>query len=480
MKKYTGTILLLIAAAGVTLMLTSATVRSDVIAQSDCEQFTATDGATILYCPPLAPTDEPTATPAPTDTATPLPTATDVPQVTETVPVPTVTPAAIVPPYQSAPECFEHSNDTFHTLWDASKGCHYDHEHGSNPFEDEVSSAFPGFELFELLGNVEIGHTNPSSPMENTHKHGGFKWHVLLDHPQGCAGFEGAPTGIDGSVMQYHAFGNYAIELESAVHSVVAMFRQCKTANPNDFGYVFVNQFVSFGQNISPYQGDLLSYPHYSVSAYPTGFGPYWSVGCIGQKLSGQLGACRDNLQQAQNNKASTVFSTKATGRGERPLNSALIGFLGRGDDTYLMLDWRDQTYPYTFLWLCSPDGSAYVQAGCEYNNTTTQIHEIKGLVPAGWDNQPFDTDRRVGRITAEFFVTEFGERNPLCTEAGQHCHPIKLVHAFVGPYASLVGGKGATDVLLNPERDFYFCNGRVCAETAPGAVPSGWVGQEN
>ena len=36
----------------------------------------------------------------------------------------------------------------------AVRGCHYDHEHGQNPFTPEVAATFPGFDLRALLGGV--------------------------------------------------------------------------------------------------------------------------------------------------------------------------------------------------------------------------------------------------------------------------------------------------------------------------------------
>ncbi|HZJ25222.1 MAG TPA: hypothetical protein VFD54_18025 [Anaerolineales bacterium] len=382
------------------------------------------------------------------------------------------------------PLCPTHDPTKWHSLWDTARGCHYDHEHGALPFTSEVAAAFPGFDLRGMLCGVEIGHCVPSGPTEHSHKHGGFKWNVQLKHPEGCAGHEGATIGVDGSVIQYHGFGNYAIELEASVHSVVALLRQCSTGSPNDYGYVYVSQHVSYGEVASPYQGDLLPYPYYSVPAYDPAFGQYLTVGCIGEKLTGQRGDCRDNLDQARNNNADSNWSSKPTGSGTRPLNSSLLQIFWRLRDTYQMFDWRDQSYPYTFLWLCSVDGSSYVQAGCKYNNSTTQVHEIQGTIPASWDNLTgFDTDPRVGRITAQGYVTNFGELNTRCTTVGTDCQPIKMVQAFVGKYGSLLvytAGKGTNIVPYLPERDIYFCGSAPCTEESPGAVPSGWIGAEN
>jgi hypothetical protein len=235
---------------------------------------------------------------------------------------------------------------------------------------------------------------------------------------------------------------------------------------------------------VSPYQGDLLSYPYYSVPPYDTPRGPYLTVGCIGQKLDGQRGDCRDNLAQAKMFEADSVWSSKPTGLGQRPASSPLLQVLWRLRDTYQMVNWNDQSYPYSFLWLCSPDGSSYVPAGCKYNNSTTQIHEIQGTIPASWDNLAgFDTDPRAGRITAQGYVTNFGELNTSCTTAGPNCEPIKMVQAFVGKYGSVLvftPDKGVNLVPYLPERDIYFCNGTPCAENSAGAVPSGWIGAEN
>ena len=436
---------------------------------------------------------------APSATSTPLPghqhtvsaptaTGSPVPGVTQTLITPTTTrttgttgPGA---PRADAPLCPSHDHTKWHGLWDSARGCHYDHEHGALPFTQEVAAAFPGFDLRGMLCGLEVGHCVPSGPTEHSHKHGGFKWNVQLKHPQGCAGFEGAPIGVDGSVIQYHGFGNYAVELEASVHSVVGLLRQCSTANPSDYGYLYVSQHVSYGEIASPYQGDLLSYPYYSVPAYDPARGPYLTVGCIGEKLPGQRGDCRDNLDQARANNAESNWSSKPTGLGARPLSSSLLQIFWRLRDTYQMFDWRDQSYPYTFLWLCSADGSSYIQAGCEYNNSTTQVHEIQGTIPASWDNLAgFDTDPRAGRITAQGYVTNFGDLNTHCTAIGPDCHPIKMVQAFVGQYGSLLvytSGKGTNIVPYLPERDIYFCGGAPCPEESPGAVPSGWIGAEN
>ena len=397
-------------------------------------------------------------------------------------PTPTSDPIDITP-YPDAPRCADsgesHDNSLFHTLWDGDRGCHYDHEHGQYPFIPQVAAAFPGFDLQALIGGVGVGHTNPSSPMENTHKHGGFKWQVLLEHPRGCEGFEGSTIGVDASAIQYHAFGDYSIEFEARIHSALALLRQCRTDNPTDYGYIYVVQHVDYGQRVVPYQGTVMPYPDTPNPAYPSGLAPYFTIDCVGNDLP-----CRTRQSILdENSNANSIWTSdprELIGSG-----SHLFELLFRVRDNYQLLDLNDQTYPFTFVWLCSTDGGASYSPvrGCRYNNSTSRIHEINGTIPAAWDNLPgFDTDPRIGRITGEGYVTRFGSLNPTCTAIGPDCHPIKMAQAFIGYYGShLIGDKrDQFKPEAQPERDIYFCGAQICVEGDPGAVPSGWIGQNN
>ena len=433
--------------------------------------------------------------PAPTTTSSPIPGPTQtviVPMITGS-PIPgpketvvalsTVTqvsgPVVAGAPYLGAPLCPTHNPTSWHGLWDRVRGCHYDHEHGTLPFTSEVAAMFPGFDLRALLCAVEIGHCVPSGPTEHTHKHGGFKWNVLLGHPNGCEGHEGSTIGVDASVIEYHAFGNYAVEFGTRIHSALAMMRQCKVENPTDYGYVFIDQHVDYGQRVSGYQGLVLPYPDNPLPSFNSPLPPYFSAECIycGNRSDTRQAILDDNAN------ASTTWTSQPT-----HLNGAgshIFELLMRARDTYQALDRRDLEYPFTFVWLCSNDeGLTYAaKPGCRYNNSTTTVHEVNGIIPASWDNlEGFDTNPAIGRITANGYVTHFGELNVSCVAAGTGCHPIKLVNAFVGYYGSflLPGKEGQFTPLRAPERDIYFCAGVPCSETSAGAVSSGWIGAEN
>lgn len=374
-------------------------------------------------------------------------------------------------PYPSAPLCPDsgeaHNNGRFHTLWNG-KGCHYDHEHGQKPFTPEVAAVFPGFDLFALLGNVGIGHTNPSSEHENTSKHGGFKWHIDLSHDTGCNGVEGATVGVDASAIQFHSFGNLSDEMETRIHSAVALVRQCKASNPTDYGYIFINQHQDYGQRTAPYQGINLQYPDRPIPAYLAGLKPYFTVECYGGPAQCSK---RPTLQSIINTgRAVSIWSSEPDnliGSG-----SPLLGLLFVAVDSYQAIDASDLVYPFTFRWLCSADGGlTYNPAGCKFNNSMRRVNQIAGTIPAEWDNLAgFDTEPEMGRITAEGYVTRFGALNLACTGPGEDCHPIKLVRAFVGKYSSfLTNTKDAIPDPLPPDYDIYF-----------QGVSSGWIGAEN
>lgn len=427
----------------------------------------------------------PTKTPA-VVTATAGATHTAQPVASPTA-VATAIPGVAGDPYQGAPLCPGHDVHTFHTLWDRANGCHYDHEHGQDPFTAPVVAMFPGFNLYALLGNVGVGHTNLSSPMENDHKHGGFKWQVSLvpyvvEGELPCHGYEGERNGVNAAVIQWHNFGDYSIEMEARVHTAVLLARQCHESNPTDYGYVFINQFQDYGQRVTPYQGNILPYPNSPDPAYPSPRGAYFTVDCVAGFPP--VGVCRTSLADilSRNRNTNSIWTSKAHDFIE---NSRLLQILFRIRNTYQVLDWADQSYPFTFKWLCSNDGGVTYAAipGCRYNNSASGVHEVHGTIPAAWDNLAvFDTDTRVGRITADGYVTHFGDLNLACTAPGPDCHPLKLVSAFVGTWGTqLIDAKiNQFSLAAQPSRDVWFCQGVPCVESAEGAQSSGWIGSQN
>jgi len=429
----------------------------------------------------LMDTTVPTDTPTPGDTSTPMPAPTDTPSP----PDPSATPVVIFTPYPDAPLCPDtataHNNSLFHTLWDSARGCHYNHEHGQNPFTPSVDAVFPGIQSF--LCGVQIGSCNPSSPAENTTKHGGHKWHVQLQLPQPCVPFESATVGANAAVVEYHTFGDEAIELESRTHSAVIFVRQCKTTNPSDTGLVYAGTLQDYGQRIIPYQGTVMGYPNQPIPAYNSSAGPYLSTDCV----NGGVIQCRSSLAFAvsHNVPVNSIWTSKPTYPNRAgSFGTRVFQLLFRLRDGYRLFDWNDQTYPFTFLWMCSSDGgSTYNPAGCHWNNSTTQAQEITGIVPVTWDNLAgFDINPAVGRITANGFTDSAGNLSGPCLPGGG-CYPIHLVNAFVGQWGAVLvctDGKCGNVVPIEPSRNIFFCAGLPCAETSAGAMPSSWIGNIN
>lgn len=464
----------------------------------DCVPVPATEPPPVDTDTPAPPTD--TDTPEP-PTATPTPTALPPTATSITALPPTPTSGAAVAPFVGAPLCSdhgaEHNTARFHTVWDSAQGCHYDHEHGQNAFVPAVAAAFSSLgDIQALLGGVQIGSTNPSSQFENVvaalgGKHEGMKWNVYVPvaHP-GALGFEDAEVGVVAAAIQYHGFGNYAIEFESRVHSSAFFIKQ-GMGNSTDYGYIFVLQHQEYGQRVTPYQGTLLPYPDTFQPTYDTPRGPYLTIDCVGAGTG-----CRPNLaffmtQTSPPRNAASKWSSKPTGGpsgGPRPETSPFARLLWDVRDTYQVVQWASigDGYPFIFPWLCSSDGGAtYNPVACRYNNSTTTVHEIAGTVPAAWDNLAgWDSNTRVGRITAQGFIGRFGMpvATGSCSVPGLGCFPIKLVNAYVGNWgADLCLVKCSILTPANsPERDIYFCGTRVCAETDAGAQASGWIGPNN
>lgn len=369
-----------------------------------------------------------------------------------------------VNPYPAAPLCVTHDPTKWHGLWNAVDGCHYDHEHGDNPFTPEVAAVLP-FDIAALLGGTEIGSMYPTSAAEPTTKHGGFKWFVMTANPGSCvAGFEGAANCVAAAAIQVHAWGDPA-EQNGRIHSAIVFLKVCRPANPTDCGYVFAVGHVDYGQRVAPYQNTVLAYPDNFAPTWPGGFGPYWSTDCRGNQLPG----CR-NVTMAQwlagNYNASSTITNKPTGSGPRPVEPILVRLLSRVRDNYTVLDSADTIYPYTFKYVCGNE--VYNPAGCRYNNSTLAVHEAGGEIPASWDGAAWDNDSRPG------YVSGTGMLDGL---------PFQVINMPVGKYGSslcaVVKCSNPTPV-TNPEHDIYFLNGLVVSETTPGALPSGWIGDAN
>lgn len=352
-------------------------------------------------------------------------------------------PAAIAP-YPTAPLCAEHDPTAWHGPWNSELGCHYDHEHGQDP-----TQFVSPFDIPAYLGGTWIGSAYPTSPAEMTVKHGGFKWFVVADNPNGCtAGFEGAANCVKSAAVQVHEFGDLSIELVR-VHTVTVFEQICTPAG--DCGWLFAVAHVDYGQRIAPYQGNVIPFADNPQPPYASQFGPYWSV----DTRPGLTSAAWRLLGYPSNN----VVSNKPTGPGARPAEPILVRILWRTRDAENVYD-NGQLAS-----LCDP------AITCKYNNSTANLHELGGEVPAAWDGDEYDGDPRSG------FVSRTGMLDGL---------PFQVLGAPVGKFGSqmVVGKPTNPNPQTNPDRDICWSpggKGRPAAGTVVScdldyAVPSGWL----
>ena len=159
----------------------------------------ATATATALPATPTAtatmvhehPTSEPTATAPVSPLPTPQPTATQPGSPLPTPPPPTATPVPV-----AGWQCPESAHDktVWHPHYNAALGCWYDHVHGADPAAIDYRfgplwsflSKYPGYNANQAkwqLSSISYPWLTGAG-MEQSMKHGGYKWQVADVAPQ--------------------------------------------------------------------------------------------------------------------------------------------------------------------------------------------------------------------------------------------------------------------------------------------------------
>lgn len=381
--------------------------------------------------------------------------------IAHTTTEPTAEPTTVsspVAPYPSAPLCDTHDDRAYHGLWNSAEGCHYNHEHGTD------APAFVAARFGVNVANYTGGAISYpwQTPMENEHKHGGYKW----DHRDGvtCKGRENSPLGVSAYAIQFHARGD-RMALESRFHSSFAVIEICRVSNSTDRGTIIVGGHQDFGQNVSPYQGRVMTaYPNDPEPNYDPAREPYIAVDCVSSD-------CRRDLSNVTGNTTWISEPVNVEGTG-----NDLFAFLFRGRDTFDVVDGNTRhLYPPTFYYLCSSDGGAtFNPAGCAKNNTTARVHEIMGTIPAAWDTLDGASD---GHVTYSGHVDRWGNLIT-CDMPGPDCIPISLTNVPTGRYGMQDSGAGRTSPFSKealPDRDICFGNGGAVIHCDQGGTPSGW-----
>lgn len=352
-------------------------------------ETTADPGAVPTTAPSTVGPPPSSESPASTRPAASLPVPTAAPPApvaTAPPPAPTAptTTAQRREPYAGAPRCATHDPRAWHPLWDAARGCYYDHEHKDDPHE--LDRVF-GKDFYTLAGG-ELGlpWTAPGDRADGR----GNGWLVRAD--QGCTNPFGTGCVTDVRV-QYHAVfsGPGAIERYRAAYVEA---RGCLIAQPSRCGIARVGGWVDFG---SLWFDDV----HVPLPGQPS-----------------ERGATSRNH----------FTNGFATWFGRNPLfdlaltTSRSWGPVDRADPSALRL------------------ACPAVDHACTRDASRVGLHILAFAVPASLDG---DGD---GLVTWSGWYDARGNPAPGCTRAGADCVPVSFANMPVGTYQYRDDGHGYGD----------------------------------
>lgn len=148
-----------------------------------------------------------------------------------------------VTPYPDAPACPAHDPLAWHGLWDATRGCHYNHHHGDDP--RTVDGIF-GMDWLNVTGGEMQMWWQPAgvNPVDTARKHNALFWLVRSGEPcvsqfgTGCiTDFRAQVHALPSPVDQYRldpATG----QMGGSFHVARIEARVCLLSDPNACGIV--------------------------------------------------------------------------------------------------------------------------------------------------------------------------------------------------------------------------------------------------
>lgn len=426
-----------------------------------------------------------TQTPVSTNTPSVNFTNTPPPFATPSLPVaPTATQGQTgnIQPFAAAPACASHDPNAWHGIWNYALGCHYDHTHGDDPAL--ANSYFGTFGA--LWGGSTISYPFPSSSIENTMKHGGYKISVRMPgyHPLPACG-----TLTDNDIIQdsslvncvvaarveYHLIGGL-MDIIARYHSFFAEFYVCSAAsNYTQCGIVRTGGLLDYGELKAPHYGTRIVRPGGTIDF---GDGMIMQYEADGADLPGSgsgepyvfgMPYSEELLAEFRRNSprqpgANNNYSYKATidqwSTGDWDCNPRPIGdpchnphthFLFQVGDAWNLVDAQNLN---TVHWICKG------QPGCEYDGSLIGMNEVAVRVLQSW--QP----NGGGFVTFNGYTDKWGNIKTGCTAVTPECIPFVLERAPVGLASSRSDNECECEVY---EYDVYF-NGK----------PSGWITHPN
>ncbi len=397
----------------------------------------AADTPTSIATPTETAIDTPTAafTPIPSDT----PTETNTPSFTETPTVP-LTPTPQLTPVALAPLCPTHDDRFWHGLWDAVRGCHYDHVHGVDPNHSVISSyAITGVgsmgDMRTLQGGVDFGYAWQTT-LENFNKHRGYTSQSAIDLPCEQQNYQYMAAAnrkcIRAFTINFH-IDHGTREGISRFHSMSAHVMGCERDGLN-CGDIFTGGLSDTGDLHAPYKTTCADALNSNRPPCPTSQSvwlnqlnnpPYWAYVLKADALrvlnNGDLARNDPSKRNLPSNRMvwENYSSDRTPGTGNR---------LGQAN---LMLHINARTYNSSTFYDPVSRTFGYVcpMADCIATNDAIYIYAIVLEVPA---SLPKDA---LGYVNYVGFTDRTGRVSTRCTAAGVECVPLRIRHLKPGLY---------------------------------------------
>jgi hypothetical protein len=337
-------------------------------------------------------------------------------------------------PYVGAPLCPTHDDRQAHGLWDARRGCHYDHTHNNDPDHPQAVALFGPASAY--LGGKTISYPwqthNHAGVEENVAKHNGYKWMVDLDLPPLYLRLNwlGAPTpnAVKSVRTQYHFLSTNA-DARVRLHSFWAEMQLCPANDMNNCGIVRGGGLWDTGILHAPYKQQWVPVPGQDPPdlegkifrpgvddpnrSWPT-IDPYRAHSHTCQ----DLGVYSNSVSQTVDNAVLWTSSPGFFGYNRH------MGMFIKVLDAAECVDPTDinQDVP-----LC-PDGR------CRFNGSEHVGFTYWAWVDPALDGSALDSDGiHNGRVSFRGFTDVTGKIDLTCSEANEHCVPYALENAPVG-----------------------------------------------
>lgn len=339
-----------------------------------------------------------------------------------------------IKPYAGAPPCPTHDERQAHGLWDATRGCHYDHTHNNDPNDPRAVALFGPAAAY--LDGKTISYPwqthNHAGVEENVAKHNGYKWMVDLDLPPLYLRLNwlGTPTpnAVKSVRTQYHFLSTNA-DARVRLHSFWAEMQICPASDMNQCGIVRGGGLWDTGILHAPYKQQWVPVPGQDPPDLegkifrPGVDDPNRSLPTI-DPYRGHSHTCQDLGVGSQ--PVSQSFDNAV-------LWTSSPGFFGYNHHMGLFIkvldaaECVDPTDINKDVALC-PDGR------CRFNGSEHVGFTYWVWVDPALDGGALDSDGiKNGRVSFRGYTDVTGKIDLNCSAANEHCVPYVLENAPVG-----------------------------------------------